>query len=551
VASEKSNPCHYLSKTSIMGVIAEVLSSVLLFSLVFGMSATVDIRHIFKQLRNWQALLIGVSLQFVVLPFIGFLVVKILDLDAVVGITLLVITSSPGGSYSNWWCSMFNADLALSVTMTAISTLLSVVMLPINLLVYTRWTYSADVVDSLDWTALFVSLVTVCTGIASGLTASAISARWGPGYSQRFHVRANRLGNLAGLALITLSVTVSSSDHKAAVWDQDASFYIGVALPAFCGLAIATYLSSRCRLDKPERVAVSVEACYQNTGIATSVALTMFSSEEDLATAIGVPLYYGIVEAVMLAVFCLICWKLNWTKAPADENLCTVISNSYEVEETREAEQEVSIEVVLGQDDEVPNNLVFEQTDDGAYIVDEESLHKFVYQKKNKESPSEKCLPDEEDKIEELEPTEHSDTSVGDNYDHDGADVVPGLRRQRRLYAQVAAPAPSSPTVTESSHSSSNDMEVDSSSNAVEATVSAPHGRLGRTLSSLHARATGYRKAPLPEDGAYEEEDARIKPLAMEDQEQTSSAYQSIAVSSPLSSSLIGDTVPAEGRTFD
>jgi predicted Na+-dependent transporter len=542
-----------------MGFIADVLSSVLLFSLVFGMSATVDIRHVFKQLRNWQALLIGVSLQFVVLPFIGFLVVKILNLDAVVGITLLVITSSPGGSYSNWWCSMFNADLALSVTMTAISTLLSVVMLPINLLVYTRWTYSADVVDSLDWTALFVSLVTVCTGIASGLTASAVSARYGPVTSQRFHVRANRLGNLAGLALITLSVTVSSSDHKAAVWDQDASFYIGVALPAAFGLAIATYLSSRCQLDKPERVAVSVEACYQNTGIATSVALTMFISEEDRATAIGVPLYYGIVEAVMLAVFCLICWKLNWTKAPADENLCVVLANSYEVEETHLTEQQVSIEVVFsggGQDDveSGPNHLVFEQTDDGAYIVDEASLHKIVSQKKNISSPLEKDPPpDKEDKCEELEPTEHSETTVGDDHDHD-VDIVPGLRRQRRLYAQVAAPEPSSPTITESSHSSRNDDDVDSSSSAVVAsvTVNAPHGRLGRTLSSLHARTNGYRKAPLPEDEVDEEADARIQPLSLEDdQEQSSSAYQSIAVLSPVSLSVAGDTVAAQGRTLD
>lgn len=535
-----------------MGVIAEVLSSVLLFSLVFGMSATVDIRHIFKQLRNWQALLIGVSLQFVVLPFIGFLVVKILNLDAVVGITLLVITSSPGGSYSNWWCSMFNADLALSVTMTAISTLLSVVMLPINLLVYTRWTYSADVVDSLDWTALFVSLVTVCTGIASGLTASAVSARFGPGYSQRFHVQANRLGNLAGLALITLSVTVSSSDHKAAVWDQDASFYIGVALPAFFGLAIATYLSSRCNLDKPERVAVSVEACYQNTGIATSVALTMFSSEEDLATAIGVPLYYGIVEALMLAVFCLICWKLGWTKAPADEKLCVVISNSYEVEPTREAEQQVSVEVVLGEDEEVSNDLVFAQTDDGAYIVDEKTLHKIVCQNKNKESPTKKCLPDEEDNSEELEPTENSETSARDDNDHDpDGDGVFGLRRQYRLYAHVAAPL--SPTRTESSHSSKNDDEVESASSTVVATVNAPHGRLGRTLSSLHSRATGYRKAPLPENGAYEEDDARIQRRSPEDdQEQSSSAYQSITSSTPLSSSIAGDTVPVIGtRTLD
>ena len=85
-----------------MGVLAEVGSSVLLYFLVFGMSATVDIRQLRKQLRNRNALLTGITLQFIVLPFLGFVVVKLLQLPAPMGITLLVITSSPGGSYSNW-----------------------------------------------------------------------------------------------------------------------------------------------------------------------------------------------------------------------------------------------------------------------------------------------------------------------------------------------------------------------------------------------------------------------------------------------------------------
>jgi predicted Na+-dependent transporter len=84
-----------------MGALAEVGSSLLLFFLVFGMSATVDIQQVRKQLGNRSALLTGIALQFVILPFVGFLVVKILKMDAPTGITLLVVTSSPGGSYSN------------------------------------------------------------------------------------------------------------------------------------------------------------------------------------------------------------------------------------------------------------------------------------------------------------------------------------------------------------------------------------------------------------------------------------------------------------------
>jgi hypothetical protein len=182
---------------------------------------------------------------------------------------------------------------------------------------------------------------------------------------------ANNLGNLAGVALVTFSAVVSSTSQDSSVWNQDAKFYIGVAAPAVIGVSVATILGSRFKLEHPERVAVSVEACYQNTGIATSVAASMFTGNE-LATAIGVPLYYGIVEAVILAIFCLVCWKIGWTKAPSDENFCTMIATSYEVEQAR-LESPNAIEVVHTKDGGDIEDLVFNQTVEG-YQVDESSL---------------------------------------------------------------------------------------------------------------------------------------------------------------------------------
>ena len=77
---------------------------------------------------------------------------------------------------------------------------------------------------------------------------------------------------------------------------------------------------------------MSVECCYQNVGIATSAAVTMFKGS-DLALALGVPLYYGIIEAVVLGLYCVVAWKISWTKAPAEENVCVVVATSYEAEE--------------------------------------------------------------------------------------------------------------------------------------------------------------------------------------------------------------------------
>lgn len=81
----------------------EVTGELLLFFLVFAMSATVDISCFKEQVRNRNAILVGCFLQFFVLPFLGFMVVNILSLEKVIGIMLLVVTSSPGGSYSNWY----------------------------------------------------------------------------------------------------------------------------------------------------------------------------------------------------------------------------------------------------------------------------------------------------------------------------------------------------------------------------------------------------------------------------------------------------------------
>ena len=93
----------------------EIVGHVLLFFLVFGMSATVDLNCIMKQMRNKRAICSGAFLQFIVLPFLGFLTVKMLALDVAMGITLMVLTSSPGGSYSNWWCSIFNAGERITI----------------------------------------------------------------------------------------------------------------------------------------------------------------------------------------------------------------------------------------------------------------------------------------------------------------------------------------------------------------------------------------------------------------------------------------------------
>jgi hypothetical protein len=146
---------------------------------------------------------------------------------------------------------MFNADLALSVTMTAISTLLSVVTLPANLLLYANMAYAADVAEELDWRSLFMSLAVVISAISLGLFCS-----WRT-HSYKFNIYANKVGNFAGLALIIFSATVANAgDADSKIWSRGWRFYGACAIPCILGLLIASGLASLVNLRKPERMYV-------------------------------------------------------------------------------------------------------------------------------------------------------------------------------------------------------------------------------------------------------------------------------------------------------
>lgn len=251
------------------------------------------------------------------------------------GITLLLVTSSPGGSYSNWWCSLFNADLALSVAMTTLSTFISIAALPANLLMYTHFAYGFDgeenthVLSSISFPNLLISIAIVISGIMFGIYA---------GYkinSRKFRKVANAGGTIAGIILIIVSAVVGTTgDSEAKPWNQNWTFYVGVAMPCVGGLAVANLIARFAGLKKPEVVTLSVECCYQNTGIATTAVLAMFSDPNKVVEAMAVPLYYGLVEMVLIGGYCMVAWKLGWTKAPKEEKLCLVVSKTYEVEDS-------------------------------------------------------------------------------------------------------------------------------------------------------------------------------------------------------------------------
>ena len=204
------------------------------------------------------------------LPFVGFCVIRISGLDYTYGIMLQVVTACPGGAYSNWWCSLFNADLLLSVTSTAVATVLSAGLLPLNLLLYLSIGYDVNAINSLRFDLLLVTVAVVITAVVGGaLTSIHLFPRF-PACArdpQRTRDRCSHLGNFCGLCLVIFSFIFSSVNEP--IWNREGVFYAAVAMPPICALVLSSGLSSLplLALSKPSRCAITVECTFQNVSL--------------------------------------------------------------------------------------------------------------------------------------------------------------------------------------------------------------------------------------------------------------------------------------------
>ncbi len=132
--------------------------------------------------------------------------------------------------------------------MTAISTILSIGMLPLNVFLYSQASYGGDILSTLDWNGLGISLLVVITAISAGLLSS-----YKFGDAAKFKTFANQLGNLSGLGLILFSF-LAPEGGRVTLDGRPLIFFIATPAPIVLGLFSSIIIASLMRLKKPERL---------------------------------------------------------------------------------------------------------------------------------------------------------------------------------------------------------------------------------------------------------------------------------------------------------
>ncbi|HEY0133885.1 MAG TPA: bile acid:sodium symporter, partial [Nannocystis sp.] len=173
-----------------------ILLGALLVILMAGMGASLTVADFREVLRRPRGPLIGLLSQYGWMPLIAFVLCKALGLPDDLAISLIVVGCTPGGTTSNLFTYFAGADVALSVSMTALSTIAAVVLMPLSLYIYASGYASEGL--KIPYGNITSTLAVMLVPLAIGMLVRARA----PGAARMME----RLGGLAGIAVLVLLI---------------------------------------------------------------------------------------------------------------------------------------------------------------------------------------------------------------------------------------------------------------------------------------------------------------------------------------------------------
>ncbi|WP_082556337.1 bile acid:sodium symporter family protein [Aeromicrobium sp. Root472D3] len=240
---------------------------IIMFGLGLSLTAD-DFRRVRRQPR---AVAIALVCQLLVLPLVCFGLVVVLDLDPLLGIGMLLLAASPGGTSANLFSHLFHGDVALNVTLTAINSVIAIFSLPVITNLAIAYYDRQDSV-SLQFSKVVEVFAIVLVPVLLGMLVR--SAR--PGFAGAAE-RPVRIGSAAVLAILVIGILV---DQREQVGEYVGD--VGLATGLFCAasLVIGYVVPKAFGVTAAQAIASSMEIGVHNATLAIYIAVEVLDSTE-------------------------------------------------------------------------------------------------------------------------------------------------------------------------------------------------------------------------------------------------------------------------------
>jgi BASS family bile acid:Na+ symporter len=237
----------------------------LLGVVMFGMGLALNLHDFQVVFSRPKDIIIGCLAQYTVMPFLAWGLAKVFQLDEALALGVVLVGCCPGGTASNVITYLAKGDLALSVGMTGVSTVLAPLLTPLL-----TWALAGKSIQ-VDVTGMLLSILwVVILPIVLGLI---IKSLW-PKFTEK---AMDYLPAFSSVAIaFTVSIVISANASKLL-----ASGFL-IILVVMChnlfGLGLGYLIGRLLGMSEPKKRAVSIEVGMQNSGLASSLATLHFAA---------------------------------------------------------------------------------------------------------------------------------------------------------------------------------------------------------------------------------------------------------------------------------
>jgi bile acid:Na+ symporter, BASS family len=236
----------------------------LLGLVMFGMGAGLRADNFLAVLRRPTPVLLGLTLQFLLMPLAGWLLALLAGLAPQPAAGMILVGCCPGGTASNVICYLARGDVALSITLTACSTLLAILATPLLMLLYAGATVSVPTLDMLQ-TIFWIIFLPVTLGT---------------GLNHLFHGPMTIVRNLfpvVSVFAIVFIIAIIVALNRQQLGDVAVVLFVLVVLHNLAGLAGGYWVSHWLGQDRRICRTLAIEVGMQNSGLAVALAVKYFS----------------------------------------------------------------------------------------------------------------------------------------------------------------------------------------------------------------------------------------------------------------------------------
>ncbi|PHN02886.1 bile acid:sodium symporter [Flavilitoribacter nigricans DSM 23189 = NBRC 102662] len=275
-------------------LLTQVFLPLSLAIIMLGMGMTLVPADFTRIVKYPKAILIGLTNQLIFLPILGFLLAVVFQLEPILAIGIMILAVSPGGPTSNLITQVCKGNIALSVTLTAITSFITIITIPLIL------SFALDYFGSGNGTPIEMPVlstilqITVITVIP--ISIGMIIRRFRPGFSDRME-RPMRIASTVIFILVFIAVVAANFSMIG-----DSMKRVGLVTLL---LNIATmglgYLTARLfRLKLKNAISITIESGIQNGTLAFVIATTILLNIEMAIPTVAYSIWMFVTGGVLM-----------------------------------------------------------------------------------------------------------------------------------------------------------------------------------------------------------------------------------------------------------